>query len=90
LGSPLLPDAGRSIELISTLVSLPENKVYTKIETPGGIFAVKILKKEEPKALENYASISPIIENKLKAKGGQAYEVLKKVAEIEDNRATIY
>ncbi|MGB5463947.1 MAG: hypothetical protein WBM92_11315, partial [Aureibaculum sp.] len=60
------------------------------IETPRGIFAVKIIRKEEPKALENYASIYPIIENKLKAKGGQAYEVLKKVADIEDNRATIY
>ena len=90
LGSPLLPDAGRSQELIITLLSLPENKVFTKIETPRGIFAVKIIQKEEPKALENYASINPIIENKLKAKGGQAYEVLKKVADIEDNRATIY
>ncbi|MBT8385238.1 MAG: peptidylprolyl isomerase [Bacteroidia bacterium] len=90
LGSPLLPDAGRSPELITTLLSLPENKVYTKIETPRGIFAVKIIKKEVPKSLDNYSSIKPLIENKVKAKGGQAYDVLKKAADIEDNRATIY
>jgi len=90
LGSPLLPDAGRSPELITTLLSLPENKVYTKIETPKGVFAVNIVKKEVPKALDNYASFKPIIENKVKAKGGQAYDVLKKAADIEDNRATIY
>lgn len=90
LGSPLLPDAGRSPELITTLLSLPENKVYTKIETPRGVFAVKIVKKEVPKALDNYASFKPIIENKVKAKGAQAYDVLKKASDIEDNRATIY
>jgi len=90
LGSPLLPDAGRSPELVTALLSLSENKVYTKIETPRGIFAVKIVKKEVPKALDNYTSIKPIIENKVKAKGGQAYDVLKKAADIEDNRATIY
>ena len=90
LGSPALPNVGRAVDIISMLIPLKENKVYKGIEAHNGVFAVKILKKEKPKALENYASLKGIISNKNKSKSAQAYDAMKKMSDIEDNRAMFY
>ena len=90
LGSPVLPGAGRSTNLISVLTTLDENKLYKGIETENGVFIVKILKKEMPNTLENYKSLTGIISNRNKSKGAAAYEAIKKIADIEDNRASMY
>ena len=90
LGSPVLPGVGRSADLISILTTLDEQKTYTGIEAQNGIFVVKILKKENPKTLENYTSFTNIISNTNKSKGLKAFEAIKKIADIEDNRASLY
>ena len=90
LGSPLLPGIGRSEEIVSVLVALDENKLYKGIDTKNGVFAVKITKKNSPATLENYASSIATVKNANKAKSSKVYNVLKKSAEIEDNRATFY
>ncbi len=90
LGSPVLPSVGRSADLVSILTSLDENKTYKGIEAQKGVFIVKILKKENPKTLENYTSFTNIISNTNKSKGLKAYEAIKKLADIEDNRASMY
>jgi len=90
VGSPVLPGAGRSADLVSILTTLDEQKTYTGIEAKDGVFIVKILKKENPKTLENYSSLTNIISNTNKSKSSKAYEALKEIAEIEDNRASLY
>jgi len=90
LGSPILPGIGRAEEIVSILVFLDENKLYSDIDTKNGVFAAKITKKDSPQPLENYASSITTVKNANKAKGNKVYNVLKKFADIEDNRATFY
>jgi len=90
LGSPVLPGVGRSTDIISILTSLDEGKTYTGIEAQNGVFIVKILKKESPKALDNYKSLTNTISNTNRSKSSKAYNAIKKIADIEDNRALMY
>ncbi len=90
LGSPVLPNIGRSLDLVSTLTYLDENKTYSGIEGHNGVFVVKILKKEKPKALDNYSSLANIISNTFRSKNAKAYDAIKKIADIQDNRASLY
>ena len=90
LGSPVLPGVGRSSDLVASIITLKKNTLYKNIETQKGIFAVKITKKEEPKVLENYIGPTTTVLNSLKSKSGKSYQVLKKLADIEDNRALFY
>ena len=90
LGSPVLPGVGRSQDIVSILTRLNENKTYTGIESENGIFIVKILKNDKPESLDNYMSFTSQISSSLKTKSVKAYDALKKLAEIEDNRASFY
>jgi len=90
LGTPTLPGVGRVPELIGGLTTLKTEQLYKNIEAKSGVFAVKIVKKDEPTALENYKSFTKTVSNKLQAKNAKAYEALKKFANIEDNRAIFY
>ena len=90
LGSPVLPGVGRSTDLVSILTTLDENKTYAGIESQNGVFVVKILKKDNPASLENYKSFTSTILNNNKAKSSKSFEAIKKLADLEDNRALIY
>ncbi|MET2986277.1 peptidylprolyl isomerase [Aureibaculum conchae] len=90
LGSPTLPGIGRAEEIVSTLVVLKENILYTDIDTKNGVFAAKITKKDSPQPLENYAGSITAVKNANRAKSTKVYSILKKFADIEDNRATFY
>lgn len=90
LGSPTLPGVGRAEDFVSTMVVLKENVLYKNIDTKNGVFAAKITKKDSPKPLENYASSVSAVKNANKAKSSKVYNVLKKSADIEDNRAAFY
>ena len=90
LGSPVLPGVGRSTELITILTSLEENKTYSGIEAQNGVFVVKINKKDSPSTLENYKSFTNTVSNAIKVKSAKSFATIKKLADIEDNRALIY
>jgi peptidylprolyl isomerase/peptidyl-prolyl cis-trans isomerase D len=90
LGSPVLPGVGRSADLVQALIYLNENNLYKGIEAQKGVFAVKIIKKNAPKPLFNYNSLSTIIKKRNSLKIPDAFEALKKIAKIEDNRSSIY
>ncbi len=90
VSSPVLPSIGRVPNLINVLASLDADKLYTGIESENAIFAVKITKKEKPSNIDNFKSFASTIERQLQGRGSKAYEVLKKSADIEDNRAVFY
>ena len=90
LSSPVLPGIGRVPELINVLSSLNTERVYSRIEGQNAIFAIKLLKKELPADISNYTSFANSLSKDLQTKGDKAYNVLKKSADIEDNRAVFY
>lgn len=90
IGSPVLPGVGKATELVSILTTLKENKTYTGIELNKGVFAVRILKKENPKDLDNYSSLTNIVLRLNKLKSAKTYDAIKKLADIEDHRASVY
>ncbi|MDJ0647027.1 MAG: SurA N-terminal domain-containing protein [Flavobacteriaceae bacterium] len=90
ISSPVLPGVGRVPELIKTLSLLETDKVYDKIEAQNAVFAIKLTKRELPAQIDNFQSFANTLSRTLQNKGNQAYEVLKKTAEIEDNRAVFY
>jgi len=90
LGSPILTGAGRSEDIINTLITLPEGKLYKGVNSTNGVFSVKIVKKDNPKPLENYTSSKNTVWNLNKSKGSRVYNALKKSTNIQDNRADFY
>ncbi|MCB0472789.1 MAG: hypothetical protein KDC56_06995, partial [Flavobacteriaceae bacterium] len=90
ISSPVLPGVGRSDDLITAIVDLPENKLYKDIETRTGVFAVKILEKTVPEPLENYSGSTNVIHKNLVSKSRRSYETLKNLADIVDNRSAFY
>ena len=90
LGSPMISGVGRAQDLITTLLALEEGKVYKGISTQNGVFIAKILKKDVPPTIDNYSGYTSQVQNSLKMKSGRSYQVLKELAEIEDNRAVFY
>lgn len=90
LSSPVLPGIGRVPELINILATFETEKIYDKIESNNAVFAVKVSKKELPSTLTNYSNFAKTISKNLQTRGDGAYEVLKKTANIEDNRAFFY
>ena len=90
LGSPVLPGVGRSAEIITILLNLEENKTYSGIEAQNGVFVVNIIKKDKPPVLDNYNSYTSTILNTNRSKSAKSFETIKKLADIEDNRASIY
>jgi len=90
LGSPILTDAGRSEDIITTLITLPEGKLYKGVNSTNGVFSVKIIKKDSPKPLDNYTRSKNTVWNLNKSKGSKVYNALKKATDIQDNRAAFY
>ncbi len=90
IGSPVLPGVGRSTEIITILTNLEENKTYSGIEAQNGVFIVRIIKKDMPPVLDNYNSYTGTILNSNRAKSVKSFDAIKKLADIEDNRASIY
>jgi len=90
LSSPALPNVGRVPEIAGILSVLKPNKLYDYVQAKNAVFAIKINKKELPIKIENYKSLSNIISRTLQNKGSKAYEILKKSADIEDNRSLFY
>ena len=90
MSSPVLPGIGRLPELINILGSFETDKLYDKIESNNAVFAVMVSKKELPATLTNYSNFAKTLAKNLQTRGDRAYEVLKKTADIEDNRAFFY
>ena len=90
VSSPVLPSIGRVPQLINVLRLLDVDKVYSGIKSNNAIYAVKIIKKENPAIIDNFKNFASSIERKLQTRSNKAYEALKKSASIEDNRAVFY
>jgi peptidylprolyl isomerase/peptidyl-prolyl cis-trans isomerase D len=90
LKSASLSGVGVEPKVVGAMYGAELNKVYTSVEGSRGLFAFMLTKKELPTALPNYEANRKRIASARKGKIFKIYEAIKKVSEVEDNRANMY
>ena len=90
LASPVIPIAGKSLELVGALNASKQGDVVRGVAGKAGVFAAKIIKREVPNELPNYDSFRNQIFSKLQLSSFIMYNALEKEAEIVDNRSLYY
>ena len=91
MASPTIAGAGEEPKVVGTAFALNEGETSAPIAGERGVYLVKLTKKSEIQALDNYASYAG--QETQKARNGvtsKVLEALKEAADIEDNRATFY
>jgi peptidylprolyl isomerase/peptidyl-prolyl cis-trans isomerase D len=90
LKSPTLAGAGSEPKVVGAMFNAESNKVYKNIIGKRGVYAFKLTNKELPTVLPNYEPLRKNISAERKRKTTIMYEAIKKVSDIEDNRASLY
>ena len=91
MASPTIAGAGEEPKVVGTAFALNEGETSAPIAGERGVYLVKLTKKSEIQALDNYAAYAG--QETQKARNGvtsKVLEALKEAADIEDNRATFY
>lgn len=90
LKSPTLPGIGLEPKIVGAMYNAELNKVYSGIDGQKGVFAFKVIKKEEPVALPNYETNRKQMTEARRRLTFRIYNALKDASDIEDNRANMY
>lgn len=90
LKSPSIVGVGFEPKVVGAMFYAKENQLYNKIVGDRGVYAFVLTKKEKPAALPNYESYRQRLSEERKNKTVKIFEALKKVSNIEDNRAMFY
>ncbi|TXE09224.1 peptidylprolyl isomerase [Gelidibacter salicanalis] len=89
--NPTLSGAGLEPKVVGVAFGLKEGETSKLIDGNKGVFMVQVSKKTAAPKLDNYQAIVNRINGaRLNTSQMKAYEALKEIAEIEDNRATFY
>ena len=91
MNSPNIAGAGDEPKVVGVAFGLNEGDVSEPIEGERGVYVIKVTKKTEAPALENYGSYAA--QQAQKARGAvttKVIEALKSAADIEDYRGTFY
>ncbi|MFC4634773.1 peptidylprolyl isomerase [Dokdonia ponticola] len=89
--SPNIAGAGDEPKVVGVAFGLKEGAISEPIEGVKGVYVIKVTKKTEAPALENYGSYAA--QQTQKARAGvttKVIQALKEAADIEDNRGTFY
>jgi len=90
LASPLLSGVGNEPAIVGAMSTLVIDKTSDLIEGVKGVFILKVTKREDPVALDNYENYRKKLASQLKGRTYQLNEVLKEAADIVDNRAKFF
>ena len=91
LQNPVISGVGSEPKIVGAMYSAKENAVHLKVEGDKGVFAFKVIKREVPAKLPNYESYRKRVASQRKDQtGNNMYNAIKKMADIEDNRAVFY
>lgn len=90
IAKPMLINVGNEPKVVAAMSALKEGELSSPVVGEKGVFVVLLNKKELPPKLDNYSTFEKQIEDKLKGSSYQFFDVLKKSAKIEDNRAKFY
>ncbi len=91
LNNPTLPGAGREPGVIGAVFAMEAGVVSKPITGEKGVYVVELVSKNKAPERESYRNIAEQeTQSQRQQASRQAYEALKKKAEIEDNRARFY
>ncbi len=90
LKSPSITGVGFEPKVVGAMYYAKENKLYNKVNGNKGVFAFVVTNKENSAVLPNYETYRQILSQDQKNKVANIFEALKKVSNIEDNRASFH
>jgi len=90
LASPLISGVGNEPGVVGALSTIPVDKISGLIEGVKGVFVVKVIKREDPLALENYNNFRKLKATSLKGRTFQMFDVLEEAADIKDFRSKFF
>ncbi|MFT5891072.1 MAG: peptidyl-prolyl cis-trans isomerase D [Dokdonia sp.] len=91
MNSPNIAGAGDEPKVVGVAFGLKEGDVSEPIEGERGVYVIKVTKKTEAPALENYGTYASQQAQKARlAVTTKVIAALKEAADIEDNRGTFY
>jgi peptidylprolyl isomerase/peptidyl-prolyl cis-trans isomerase D len=90
LSAPSITGVGTEPKVLGAMYNAEPNKLYTKVVGDKGVFAFVLKSKELPTALPNYNAKRDQLAKARKGQSYRLYEAIKKVSDIEDNRAAYY
>lgn len=90
LSKPMLVGVGNEPRIVAAMSALKDGEVSPVLSGNKGVFKVKLTNKEVPVKLDNYNTFKKQTEDKLRSSTYQIFEVLKKSADVQDNRAKFY
>jgi peptidylprolyl isomerase/peptidyl-prolyl cis-trans isomerase D len=90
LASPLLSGVGNEPAIVGAMSTLAVDNTSDLIEGVKGVFILKVTKREDPVALDNYENYRKKLAGQLKGRTYQLNEVLKEATDIIDNRAKFF
>ena len=89
--NPTITGAGREPKVVGTAFGLKEGEASGPVDGTNGVYLVQVTKKTAAVKLDSYqAKISQITTQRNNAITTKLFNALKKVADIEDNRAAVY
>lgn len=90
MAGPTISGIGREVAVVGAMAGAPVDKVISPLTGNNGVFAIKVVSREEPEALPNYETIRNQLVSRNESRFSQVYEALEEAAEITDNRASFY
>jgi peptidyl-prolyl cis-trans isomerase D len=89
--NPTIPGAGREPLIVGTAFGMESGATSDLIKGESGVFMVKVTRKEEAPALENYITYANTLQESNSTRVSmEVFNALKEKAEIEDNRSVFY
>jgi peptidyl-prolyl cis-trans isomerase D len=85
-----LSGVGAEPKVVGAMYSAELEKVYNSLVGNRGVFSFVLNKRELPTALPNYEVNRKRISSARKGMTSKIYEAIKKVSDVEDNRANMY
>ena len=85
-----IPNAGIEPKVIAYATSMEEDKISEPIAGENGVYLIRVTNIEEPEVADYTMEKNRLRSNFASRVGFEAYEALKKIADIKDNRAKFF
>lgn len=85
-----IPNAGIEPKIIAVATTIEKDKISEPIIGENGVYVIRVIKIETPELVDHSNNRNQLINNFSSRVGIEAYEALKKNADIKDNRSKFF